>query len=120
MENGNGRKKRELRSQPGECWFACEFCGDHFHHNGLGMHRFHCAKRDKDERYEYAARKHTLHSPKRNNTVTQNVPVQFKFYIDREKEHLHVSASFGDEVLLKLADKARELGHVVLPSIDEE
>lgn len=110
MESSNGkRRKREIKSQPGECYFACEHCGDYFHHNGLGMHQHYCAERNPDDRLQYQHRKHTLRVPGKNSRLETNVPVQVRFYTDRDRERLHMQFSFADSTLLKFGRVARDM-----------
>lgn len=83
------------------------------------MHQFYCQKRDSQQRVEYQARKHTLRLPKTNNTITESVPVQVRFFTDRDKERLHVSLSVADAILLKLGKKAQDLDLIAIPETDE-
>lgn len=123
MENGmNGRrKKRELRSLPGEHWVQCEYCKDHFHHNGIGMHRHYCALRDPDERVEYQNLKHTLRVP-RQNVITETLPVEVTFYTDRDRERLHIKFAVkdSDAAMLRLGRKAEDMGLIQLPKLEDD
>jgi hypothetical protein len=112
--------KRELRNHPGEQFFQCEFCGDYFHHNGIGMHRHYCQNRSPDDRKIYKTAKHTLRLPAKNSSVDVNVPVTARFLTDRDRERLHVTVSISDSVLINLGKQAAQLGLVVFREDDED
>jgi len=112
--NGNGTK-RPLRDHPGEAFFQCETCGDYFHHNGIGIHRYYCKGRNAEQRATWTKRKHSLRLPTRNNTIDLvNVPARVTFFTDRERERLHITISATDEALLMLGQRAVGMG-VVAP-----